>query len=87
MEPTLQPQQNKIENKAEAKSSVGSVVGTVIIIAVIILGALYFWGKRLEEARAIKQFTSGEGADNEANVYQSTTLPVIRITATTTTTQ
>ncbi len=38
----------------ENRSSAGSVVGTVIILALIILGALYFWGKRLEEARRVQ---------------------------------
>ena len=36
----------------ENKSSIGSIVGTIIIIAVIIIGGLYFWGKRIEESKA-----------------------------------
>lgn len=40
----MEPQQNK--------SSIGSIIGTIIIIALIILGGLYFWGKRLEESKA-----------------------------------
>ena len=35
----------------QKKSEVGPIIGTVVIIAVIILGGLYFWGKRLEEAK------------------------------------
>lgn len=31
------------------KSSIGSIIGTIVIIAIIILGGLYFWGKRVEE--------------------------------------
>ncbi len=38
----------------ENKSSIGSIIGTIIIIALIILGGLYFWGKRIEESR-VKQ--------------------------------
>ena len=34
------------------KSSIGSIIGTIIIIALIILGGLYFWGKRIEESKA-----------------------------------
>ena len=34
------------------KSSIGSIIGTVIIIALIILGGLYFWGKRVEESKS-----------------------------------
>jgi len=33
----------------ENKSGIGSIIGTIIIIAIIILGGLYFWGKRVEE--------------------------------------
>ena len=33
------------------KSGVGSIIGIIIIIAVIILGGLYFWGKRVEETK------------------------------------
>ncbi len=29
----------------------GSIFGTIIILALIILGALYFWGKRIEETK------------------------------------
>ena len=35
----------------QQKSSIGSIIGTIIIIAVIILGGLYFWGKRIEESK------------------------------------
>ena len=34
------------------QSSIGSIIGTIIIIALIILGGLYFWGKRIEEQKA-----------------------------------
>lgn len=48
----------------ENKSSIGSIIGTIIIIAIIILGGLYFWGKRIEENKAkenlITNFTPGE---------------------------
>lgn len=70
MEPTLQPQENK--------SSIGSIIGTVIIIAIIILGGLYFWGKRVEETRA-KQNLVGDSVpqqtieQNEASSIQQTT--------------
>lgn len=40
------------------KSSIGSIVGTIIIIALIILGGLYFWGKRMEEAKSVQNITN-----------------------------
>lgn len=40
------------------KVGIGSTVGTIIIIALIVLGGLYFWGKRLEESKNIKQITT-----------------------------
>jgi hypothetical protein len=69
------PQQNPPENK----SSIGSILGTIIILAIIILGALYFWGKRIEESRANSQLNGGQ-----ANVVE--TLPPIEIHVTATST-
>ena len=46
----MEPQQNK--------SSIGSIIGTIIIIAVIILGGLYFWGKRIEENKLKQKLIS-----------------------------
>jgi FtsZ-interacting cell division protein ZipA len=46
------------------KSSVGGIIGTIIIIALIVLGGLYFWGKRIEESRA-KQDLVSEGNDTQ----------------------
>jgi hypothetical protein len=69
----------------ENKSSVGGVLGTIIIIAIIIIGGLYFWGKRIEENKAkqnlITDFTPGEVVtpvvtdyvESEANVIKSVT--------------
>ena len=34
------------------KSGIGSIIATIIIIAIIILGGLYFWGKRVEESQS-----------------------------------
>lgn len=36
-------------------SSVGPVVGAIIIIVLIVLGGLYFWGKKLAEAPTDEQ--------------------------------
>lgn len=48
----------------ENKSSIGSIIGTIVIIAIIVLGGLYFWGKRIEENKSkenlITDFTPGE---------------------------
>ncbi len=43
----------------QQKSSVGGIIGTIIIISLIILGGLYFWGKRIEESKT-KQELVGE---------------------------
>ncbi len=61
------------------KSSIGSIIGTIIIIALIILGGLYFWGKRIEETK-LKQKLISESENtipspttemNEANAIKS----------------
>ena len=40
------------------QSSIGSIIGTIIIIAIIILGGLYFWGKRVEETKMKQDLVS-----------------------------
>lgn len=61
----------------ENKSSIGSIIGTIIIIALIILGGLYFWGKRIEDSRNIQNLTSedivtDEEIANEADSIKQT---------------
>lgn len=66
MEPNTQPNnlpQNNIPSNTNIppvstsitpqknESSIGSIIGTIIVIAIIILGGLYFWGKRIDEAK------------------------------------
>ena len=59
------------------KSSIGSIIGTIIIIALIILGGLYFWGKRIEESKVTQSAMSDTEAgmtmqeQNEAAVIKS----------------
>ncbi len=66
----MEPQQNK--------SSIGSIIGTIIIIAVIILGGLYFWGKRIEENKLKQQLISDsmentqvQETDPDANINKT----------------
>ena len=56
------------------KSSIGSTIATVIIIAIIILGGLYFWGKRIEESKLKKDLITDskpETMDESANLIYS----------------
>ncbi len=59
------------------KSSIGSIIGTIIIIAVIILGGLYFWGKRVEESKTTQNLVEGTSqltaVEMEANSIKSIT--------------
>ncbi len=65
----------------ENKSSIGSIIGTIIVIAIIILGGLYFWGKRIDEARMKESLVSNEQVETtpvqdenmEANAIMSVT--------------
>ncbi len=64
----------------ENKSSIGSIIGTIIIIALLVLGGLYFWGKRIEETKKLQDITSdnlppaaNQNATSEANVIRSVT--------------
>ncbi len=48
------------------QSSIGSIIGTIIIIALIILGGLYFWGKRVEESKNIQNLTTDTTTPQQA---------------------
>ncbi|KND48712.1 MAG: hypothetical protein AB198_00120 [Parcubacteria bacterium C7867-003] len=74
MEPNNTPMNNMPINNApqnspsqssmpENKSSIGSIIGTIIVIAIIILGGLYFWGKRVDEAKMKQDLVSGENTE------------------------
>jgi len=54
------------------KSSMSGIVGTIIIIALIILGGLYFWGKRINNQKDTASLMNQEEmASQEASVIQS----------------
>ena len=42
--------QNNMSLSPESKSSTSTVIGVVVVIVVVILGALYFWNARGEDA-------------------------------------
>ncbi|MFZ2522793.1 MAG: hypothetical protein WAW92_00200 [Minisyncoccia bacterium] len=54
----MQPQEQN-------KSSIGSIIGTIIIITVIILGGLYFWGKRVQELKYKDQLINQNNTSTE----------------------
>ena len=61
----------------EKKTPIGSIIGIIIIIALIVLGGLYFWGKRIEESKNTKELTTDttqplSSEDNEASIIKST---------------
>lgn len=41
----------------------GSIIGIVLIVLVLILGGLYFWGKRLSEESSLVPTSSNSAAD------------------------
>jgi FtsZ-interacting cell division protein ZipA len=49
---------DEITQTTPKRVGIGSTVGTIIIIALIVLGGLYFWGKRLEESKNLQQVTT-----------------------------
>ncbi len=53
------------------KTGIGSLLGTIIIIAIIILGGLYFWGKRVEESKVRDELVSSQMSGNNAETSES----------------
>lgn len=68
------PQQVVTPAQSQNKSSIGSIIGTIIIIAVIILGGLYFWGKRIEEARQKDKLISEPVTTETVEVNEASTI-------------
>ncbi len=60
------------------KSSIGSIIGIIIIITIIILGGLYFWGKRIEEARYKEKIISeSQNKTEQVVVSESTSIKTL----------
>lgn len=80
MEPQEQaPFQTPIPPQSENKSGIGSIIGVIIIIAIIVLGGLYFWGKRVEESRLNQELlgipaeqTNSTSTEDDINQIQTT---------------
>ncbi len=81
----MQPQgQNPVFSAMpQQSSSTGSIVATIIVIALLVLGGLYFWGKRIETQRdgqrALMEISNIENAaaveaSNIINISQDDTL-------------
>lgn len=58
--------QNNTPMETPNKSSgIGSIIGTIVIIAIIILGGLYFWGKRIEDAKMKQDLVSEVNTESQ----------------------
>jgi hypothetical protein len=49
----MDPETQNVERANEGTS--GPIIGTIIILVVIILGGLYFWGQRGDEAGVVDE--------------------------------
>lgn len=58
----------------ENKSSIGSIIGTIVIIAIIILGGLYFWGKRVEEAKIRQNLVTDTTPQQTSTLSEAATI-------------
>lgn len=59
MPPENPPQNIQISNQAPKNSGVGPIVGVVIVVAIVIFGALYFWGQRLNKQESVPPLVQG----------------------------
>jgi ABC-type phosphate transport system auxiliary subunit len=62
----------------EEKTSIGSIIATIIIIALIVLGGLYFWGKRIAQEQVVQTFTAPATTTNiyDNQIQNSSTSPI-----------
>lgn len=62
---TSAPISNPMPSQAPEKASMSGVIGTIIIIALIILGGLYFWGKRINTQKETASLVQQEQAASQ----------------------
>jgi len=66
------------KNMNENKSGIGSIIGTIIIIAIIILGGLYFWGRRVEESKSKENLVSDTTSPtSSAEISEAATIKAV----------
>lgn len=76
--------QNAMPMGEPKKSGVGALIGSIIIILILVLGALYFWGGKLQTSEeelnfddssaAVTTSTSDEVSDIEADLNKTETV-------------
>lgn len=49
----------------EKRTSVGPIIGIILILAIIIIGGLYFWGKRIQEDVPVPEQNDLEEIEND----------------------
>lgn len=54
------PPYNPVTPVEKPKSSTSGIIGTIVIIALIILGGLYFWGKRINTQKEVNALINQE---------------------------
>ena len=59
------------------KSGIGSIIATIIIIAIIILGGLYFWGKRVEESQSAQNMVNDTTAQATATQSEAAAIRTV----------
>lgn len=66
----------QVSNTAK-KSSIGSIIATIVIIALIIIGGLYFWGKRIETERMNEALLQGASSTQMGAAAQATQIETV----------
>jgi flagellar basal body-associated protein FliL len=53
------------QNMQPEKNSVGPLIGSIIVIVILVLGAIYFWGGKLNATKTEGSVGTVEQATNE----------------------
>ncbi len=61
-----------MQNEPQEGGSMGSLIGIVLILAVIVLGGIYFWGKKTSNQLPTNASTEAAAIESDLNAIDTT---------------
>lgn len=63
-------QPNTTMGGAEPKGSIGPLIGSIIVIVILVIGAIYFWGDKLNKQEIKDQSPAALSASDDAAILE-----------------